>query len=74
MCCWYAGSGCRADSWHFNLLHIPPVRKAPGSLHYLLSAYLQSTPLPYLGVATTKSAGFMFLPAAIQISTKALRS
>jgi len=36
--------------------------------------YLQSTPLPYLGVATTKSAGLMFIPAAIQISTKALRS
>jgi len=69
------GQGAGLHSWHFNLLHILPVRKALGSLHYLLSLpYLQSTPLPYLGVATTKSAGFMFIPAAIQISTKALRS
>lgn len=30
------GQGAGLQYWHFNLLHIPSVRKALGSLHYLL--------------------------------------
>jgi hypothetical protein len=43
------GKGAGLPSWHFNLLHILPVRKALGSLHYLLSAMsaVHTTTLPW---------------------------